>query len=174
MVAIRPAEPGDELAVACVHVRSWQRAYRGLMPDEYLDQLRPEDRADRYDFACRDPKMPHTILATERETVLGFATASRSRDADLPDYGELCALYVDPSYWGQGFGVALMRAVRTQMSQTGFTEALLWLLVGNRRAARFYKLDQWMPDHSRRASQVWGLTVDEVRYTTSLKNSTER
>jgi GNAT superfamily N-acetyltransferase len=36
--------------VACVHVRSWQAAYRGLLPDEYLDGLRAEDRANRYTF----------------------------------------------------------------------------------------------------------------------------
>ena len=41
---LRPAEPVDAIAVAHVHVRSWQVAYRTLMPDDYLDQLRPEDR----------------------------------------------------------------------------------------------------------------------------------
>ena len=50
-VQFRLAVPGDEQAVAVVHVRSWQVAYRGLMPDEYLDGLRPQDRADRYTFA---------------------------------------------------------------------------------------------------------------------------
>lgn len=38
------------MAVARVHVRSWQVAYRGLIPDGYLDRLCPEDRAVRYDF----------------------------------------------------------------------------------------------------------------------------
>jgi hypothetical protein len=40
---LRGAEPTDAIAVARVHVRSWQAAYRKLMPD-YLDQLRPEDQ----------------------------------------------------------------------------------------------------------------------------------
>jgi hypothetical protein len=35
---LRRAEPPDAIAVA--HVRSWQAAYRKLMPDDYLDQLR--------------------------------------------------------------------------------------------------------------------------------------
>ncbi len=51
---LRPAEPADAMAVARVHVRSWQAAYRGLLPDAYLDGLRPEDRAARYDFATED------------------------------------------------------------------------------------------------------------------------
>ena len=32
MVILRPATADDALAVAGVHVRSWQTAYRGLLP----------------------------------------------------------------------------------------------------------------------------------------------
>lgn len=52
----RPAEPGDAGAVARVHVRSWQVAYRGPFPDESLDGLRPEDRASRHTFGDHDPR----------------------------------------------------------------------------------------------------------------------
>jgi hypothetical protein len=62
---LRPAEPEDAIAVARVHVRSWQAAYRTLFPDDYLDQLRPEDRAQKYDFASLDPLKPWTIVAAE-------------------------------------------------------------------------------------------------------------
>src|SRR3984885_11964090 len=62
---LRPAEPEDAMAVARVHVRSWQAAYRALLPDDYLDQLRPEDRAQSYDFASLDPLKPRTIVAVE-------------------------------------------------------------------------------------------------------------
>ena len=44
---VRTAQPDDAAAVAEVHVRAWQAAYRGLMADEFLDSLRPEDRAAR-------------------------------------------------------------------------------------------------------------------------------
>ena len=64
-VQLRHAEPTDAIAVARVHVRSWQAAYRKLMPDEYLDQLRPEDRAKKYNFGSLDPLKPHTIVLTE-------------------------------------------------------------------------------------------------------------
>jgi GNAT superfamily N-acetyltransferase len=167
---IRPAEPKDRLAVARVHVRSWQVAYRGLLSDQYLDNLRPEDRAAKYDFGSGDPLKPQTILSTKGDEVVGFATVSYSRDADLPDHGELSALYVDPLLWGRGYGVALMNAARMQMSRMGLNKALLWLLVGNKRAARFYETDRWTPDSSRRRSDVWGLKVDEVRYTTLIQN----
>lgn len=49
-VKVRAALPADAFAVAEVHVRSWQLGYRGLLPDAYLDALRPADRAARYTF----------------------------------------------------------------------------------------------------------------------------
>src|SRR5215471_21854719 len=127
---LRAAESADAMPVAQVHVRSWQSAYRGLLPDEYLDQLRPEDRAARYDFATRDPQRPQTIVAVEAGAIRGFATTAPSRDADLAEYGELGALYVDPDYWGRGIGMALVSAARDRLAGLGFENALLWVLMG--------------------------------------------
>jgi len=63
---LRPAEPADAMGVARVHVRSWQAAYRGLLPDAYLDGLRAEDRAQRYRFASEDVRDPATVLNDRR------------------------------------------------------------------------------------------------------------
>src|ERR1022692_2984138 len=104
---LRP-EPEDAIAVARVHVRSWQAAYRTLLPDDYLDHLRPEDRAEHYDFATLDPGKPRTVVATEEESIIGFATTAPSREPDLPNHAELSALYVDPEHWGRRVGVALL------------------------------------------------------------------
>ena len=40
--------PHDAMAIADVHVRSWKSAYPGLIPQPYLDALRPEDRLARW------------------------------------------------------------------------------------------------------------------------------
>lgn len=156
------------MAVARVHVRSWQVGYHTLLPDEYLNGLRPEDRARSYDFANVDVRKPHTIVATEDGLIRGFATTSPSRDSDLPDYGELCALYVDPEYWGRGFGLALVSAARGHLSRNGFQDALLWMLAGNARAERFYRRDGWEPDGTRRTDSRRGVTIDELRYRAKL------
>ena len=76
---IRPAEAADALAVARVHVRAWQAAYRTLLPQDYLDRLRPEDRAERYDFSHQDPLKPYTMVACDGDAILGFATTMPRR-----------------------------------------------------------------------------------------------
>src|SRR5215469_4935469 len=91
---LRRAEPADAIAVARVHVRSWQAAYRKLMPDDYLDQLRPEDRANKYDFGNLDPIRPQTIIATESGVIRGFATTAqrRNRICQITENSAACTL----------------------------------------------------------------------------------
>jgi GNAT superfamily N-acetyltransferase len=165
---LRPAEPDDAMAVARVHVRSWQAGYRNLLPDDYLDQLRPEDRAQKYDFASLDPRKPRTIVATDGGLIQGFATTAPSRDIDLPDYGELCALYVDPDHWGRGIGVALVSAARGHLFERGFQSAFLWVLAGNVRGDHFYRMDRWSPDGRRRTETLWSVTRNQIRYQRDL------
>lgn len=168
-MVLRPAEPADALAVARVHVRSWQAAYRGLIADEYLDSLRAEDRAARYDFSHVDPLKPHTLIAVEDGRILGFATTLPARDADTPEAGELAALYLDPEDWGRGIGAALIQAAREHLVTAGFTQAVLWVLDGNQRAIRFYEKHGWRADGARRTQLIWGIELDECRYRCDLK-----
>ena len=39
--AIRQATLADADEIGAVHVRSWQSAYKGLLPQQYLDRLDP-------------------------------------------------------------------------------------------------------------------------------------
>lgn len=46
---IRAARVADAAQIAVVHVRSWQGAYRGLLPQAYLDGLDPAERVGRWE-----------------------------------------------------------------------------------------------------------------------------
>jgi GNAT superfamily N-acetyltransferase len=164
MLMVRAATPDDATEVARVHVRSWQVGYRGLLPDAYLDGLRPEDRAAHYTFGDTSPGRPATIVAVVEGTVWGFTTTGPSRDDDAVGAGELLAIYVDPDRWGHGAGRLLIAAGRDRLGRQGFVDVILWVLAGNDRAQRFYHADGWVPDGSRRQQEVWGVMADEVRY----------
>jgi GNAT superfamily N-acetyltransferase len=166
---LRPAEPADAMGVALVHVRAWQVGYRKLLPDDYLDGLKPEDRARRYTFGGTDPREPMTTVAVDDAGIIrGFATTCAARDADAPGHGELAALYVDPDCWGRGIGQALLASARAHLLDSGFRRALLWVLVGNLRTERIYVSDGWAPDGSRRKDLLWGIEVEDQRYRRTL------
>ena len=46
LVELRRARPEDAVALARVHVKSWQAAYRGLLPLDYLERLDMSQRRD--------------------------------------------------------------------------------------------------------------------------------
>jgi len=163
-VLIRPARSGEELAVARVHVRSWQAGYRGLFPDGFLDALRPEDRAERYALGGSGPRAPATLLAADGDQVAGFVTIGPSRDGDLPDAGEIYALYVDPDHWGGGVGRRLLGRARAELAGRGHPLASLWVLAGNRQAERFYVADGWRADGSVRKEDPWGIVAEVHRF----------
>jgi GNAT superfamily N-acetyltransferase len=113
--------------------------------------------------------MPVTLIAVDEEDVIyGFATTGRSHDSDLPDLGEVWAIYVDPQYWGTGVGRLLMDASRDQLRRDGAREALLWVLAGNERARRFYEIGGWRPDGARRMEIFGDSALEEVRYRCAL------
>jgi GNAT superfamily N-acetyltransferase len=163
MLTLRPAIPADAFAVASVHVRSWQAGYRGLLADEYLDSLRHEDRAKHYTFGSPDPELPTTVVAELHGTICGFASTGVSRELG-PDMGELLALYVDPGAWGIGAGRALVQDARARMHARGFTNAVLWILDGNARAERFYRIDGWVADDVARTVNLWGIEILEHQF----------
>jgi hypothetical protein len=50
------------------------------------------------------------------------------------------------------------------LAERGHSEAVLWVLEGNDRAARFYVADGWSPDGARRTETIWGVSVNDIRY----------
>lgn len=165
---LRPARPDDAPAVAGVHVRAWQAGYRGILPDDYLDGLRAEDRASRYTFGATDPDRPQTIVAEIDGAICGFATTAPAPADDAPGAGELCALHVDPTAWRRGIGTALLTAARARLVDLGFPTAVLWVLAGNDRAARLYVADGWHLDGAPRSTEIWGVQIDAIRYARAL------
>jgi len=145
-VLIRAARPGDEADVARMHVRSWQSAYAGLLPAEFLAGLDPARRAQSYNFSIERSDPFSTMVVEEGGRVLGFATAGPSRGRDTAGAGELFGLYVDPDHWRRGLGKLLMADSYAQFVRLGFTEAVLWVLEGNWRAEAFYRAEGWTRD----------------------------
>lgn len=156
---IRLAVPGDELAVARIHVRAWQHGYRGLIPDAYLDSLRVEDRAARYTFGVAGA--PITSVAID-SSIVGFVTIKDD---------ELAALHVDPDAWGRGIGSALLASAQADLALSGVTRAWLHVLSGNMRARAFYERHGWCVSGEPKLEVVWGARVEELRYERTLATS---
>ena len=108
-IQLHRAAEADAEGIAAVHVHSWQAAYKGLVPQAYLEGLRIADRAAswRREMAAL-PEDRRPWVALLEESVRGFVVAGPSRDDDCgPETAEVYALYVDPECWDHGVGRAL-------------------------------------------------------------------
>jgi ribosomal protein S18 acetylase RimI-like enzyme len=175
-VLIRRATPGDATALATVHVRSWQAAYRGLMPDEVLDGLSVERRVGMWRTILRSGLAGHVVFVAEGDgegpdgdALCGFVHVGPARDADLgPETAELTSLYLLPEVWGRGAGRALMAGAVDAMRDDGYASAVLWVLVTNERARRFYEIAGWSCDGTEKSEPFGPATLTETRYRRSL------
>jgi GNAT superfamily N-acetyltransferase len=161
---LRRATGADATAVAAMHVRAWQAAYRGIVPDAVLDGLDVASRAARYSFDRSGPDDPATWIAVDGGDVVGMVCVSPNRDEDLPGLGEVQALYVAPVRWRSGVGGALMAKAEQLLFDAGFIEASLWVLEDNAGARRFYEAAGWDPDARIKTVEIGGLGLVEVRY----------
>jgi ribosomal protein S18 acetylase RimI-like enzyme len=168
---VRRAEPQDAPAVARVHVASWRQAYRGLLPQEYLDSLSVETRTTTWAQAFSQlPDQTSITLVGELDgQIVGFACVGPSRDDDTDTAtGELWGLYVDPSHWGAGHGHTLHTEALDVPRASGAAAATLWVLTTNQRARHFYERHGWAADGAEKTVWRGDVRLDETRYRISL------
>jgi len=170
-VEIRRAVADDAWNIACVHVRSWKAAFPGLVPQDYLDALQPGDRLGEWEAALgATGRWPVVLVAEEGGRLFGFASVGPSRDEDAEPgrVGELYTLYVDPSAWGGGLGLALLEEAVGELERGGFARATLWALHSNARARRFYERHGWTGDGATKEHDWVAFTATDVRYALAL------
>jgi ribosomal protein S18 acetylase RimI-like enzyme len=161
---IRPAVPDDARQISRVHVISWQTAYRGVFPDDWLDALTVEEREPWWQRLLADADTA-TLVAAVGETVVGFAQLGPDRDDQ--SRGEIRAIYLEPEVWRRGIGQALMIASEETLAER-YALAVLWVLDRNERARRFYEAVGWATDGATKQDVIFGRAATEVRYRKDL------
>jgi ribosomal protein S18 acetylase RimI-like enzyme len=167
-VTFRDARPSDAQAIAAVHVASWHYAYRGLLPDAFLDRLSVEDRERSWGTALADPAYG-VVVAEDAGRVVGFVSFGPSRDEGASDRtAEIPAIYVDPEVLGTGVGRRLFDAAVGRLREAGYARATLWVLEANDRARRFYEKAGWSWDGTVSHHQFECANEPIVRYAVDL------
>jgi GNAT superfamily N-acetyltransferase len=164
---LRPATVADADGIAEVHVRSWQAAYRGLMPQEVLDSLSIAERAAGWArILAETPR--RTLVAIRGERVVGWASFGDARDADAVGTGELWGIYAHPDAWFTGVGHLLLTSVEQELTDAGHETAYLWVLAGNARAAEFYERHGWHADGGTKIDRRPRMELHELRHVKRL------
>ncbi|MDQ0597831.1 GNAT superfamily N-acetyltransferase [Streptomyces canus] len=156
--------------VAEIRVRGWQSAYRGLMPQPYLDALSMREDAERRRERLRRSDGSVVNLVAEQDgDLFGWSAHGPYREAEVRTAdAELYAIYVDTGRYGAGIGHALLQESVRRCTAAGHDRMYLWVLKGNVRARAFYERAGFRPDGAEEPFEVDGVAVPEVRYLRAL------
>lgn len=161
---IRPAASGDESALARVHVQSWQEAYHGLIPQDYLDQLPSsiEKRTNNWKSTLANPER-WTWVAEGSQGIVGFVLFGTPRDENREGYVELGAIYLLASEKGKGIGFSLLSAGFNKMRDLGYKKSYFWVLENN-PTIKFYERSGARFSGHTKDDEIGGKQFKELAY----------
>jgi ribosomal protein S18 acetylase RimI-like enzyme len=139
-MTIRTAGIADADAIAQLHTRSWQSAYRGILSDDFLQGPLSENRRALWHtrLSKSDAADQFVLVDEQGEALRGFACAYLRAD---PEWDCLLDnLHVVPDLKGRGLGRRLMGAVAERVLRSNSSGRLhLWAFEQNLVARRFYE-----------------------------------
>lgn len=132
-VTIREMTQQDCAGKGYVQYRSWEETYRGLLPDQYL-----EDRTLAWCIQAAETYPIPTLVAEDGGSVVGFVCYfKKARDfVRRRDASEIAALYVLKGWQGRGIGSRLLACALSRLPQG---QVSLFVLEGNAHAIAFYQ-----------------------------------
>ncbi len=168
---LRSAHRGDADELARVHLASWRWAYRGLLPDAYLDRLRHDELAARWWRRLAAHEVEESIFVVEEEgRVGGFVSYGPLRDDPswMGYAGEVSMIYLEPQLTGRGLGARLMTLATADLARHRCRWVAVWVLAKNRAARAFYERLGFRLDGARRWDPFGDRSVPVVRYAKAL------
>jgi len=160
---VRQAGTDDAPSVARIYVDSWQDTYAGIVPTRLLRALTHNGQAARWRSAIRAQGRELVLVAeSDGHGLVGMTSLGPARDGELGYDGEVYALYVDPTFFGQGTGRALLRAAFTVLRGRGYTSCLIWAHAKN--PVRFFYEAMGGKLIAERVQRMMGDPVTEVAF----------
>lgn len=163
MVHFRLADSTDATLISHIHATSWRKAYRGMVPQHFLDRL-PDEHWVPSVRSWLDSGRFSALLVYEDKRPIGVCVFGRSREESHSDWGEIVSLYLLPDATHRGVGALLLEEVLRQMQQEGYTRFYVWSLEDNLIADRFYRKHGFHPSTDKDEFPLGGASIRERRY----------
>ena len=144
---VRNAEKEDVRQIAEILVEDWQKAYRGIMDDAFLDSMSADQR---YEIEVK--RYQKYIVAANGREILGYAWLETTEEE--PADCEVIALYVRYSKRKNGIGKRLMQHAFSYFREIGRKKMIIWCLKENDASRKFY--EKMGGKEFRTGSHNWG------------------
>ena len=138
-IKIRNIKKEDIPEVVNIQIRAWRTAYKGIIDDNYLANMNPEEKIKMREKDYNENKF---IVAEINNEIVGFCryTDNIEKTPETPKADcELRALYVKPELKHNGIGKKMFQYAVNEFKNMGKTKMVLWCLKDNVLARKFYE-----------------------------------
>ncbi len=154
---MNPADSREELSN--IYEQSWKYAYKGIIPQNYLDSLSCGQWCNAIDNPNR-----HTLVMLDGDRLIGISSYCKSRFDAYKDWGEIISIYLLPEYMGKGLGKILIEKAIDELKAMGFKTIFLWVLEENHRARHFYEKCGFKNNGNYMDNTIGGKQLREFQY----------
>lgn len=153
-ISIRRAYEADTDIIAHIINSAWRVAYRGIVPQGYLDALEDIHRAGHLTEGLRKAEGLRYYLFEEDRFPVGTASLHATHDKDLTNTAEFTFFYFHPRAWRRGYGALLLNHLKQEAREQGFEQLCCWVLEENTRAISFYESQGMLRDGARQTVTI--------------------
>lgn len=137
---IRYANKEDVDALASIYSKTFQQAFRGIIPDDFLKQKFSYERLKDSLYKRLNEGMATCCIVFKDDIPVGMQTfmkeSSNDQENSEIELGTFCVL---PEYWRQKIGEEFINWSLNEYKGKGYTKVNLWVVEENTRARRFYE-----------------------------------
>ncbi len=139
MITWKNAELSDVPLIVATRHKAWLATYRGVYPDEWLDNFDYEMHTQREEKMHQHSGV-HTYVVMDGEECQGYFTFCCSETPIWRDYHcRLVSLYLLPHYQGMGLGKAILSFILRRCFAAGYDKLFLSCQPQNANAMSFYR-----------------------------------
>lgn len=131
-IQIRKMTKNDCQSVAHVTTVAWNETYKGIVPNNFLDDLyKNEEERAQNSYNKFNEKENHKFVLEVDNKVVGFINVGACDDSEYNNCGEIYALYIINKYKGFGYGKMLINIGIKELKNMNFDKMIIACLVGN-------------------------------------------
>ena len=150
----------DIMQISRVYEQSWKYAYKGIIPQSFLDSI----PTGRWAKSISKPGM-NSLVLIDNDLIVGTSGLCASRWEKFADHGEIVSVYLLPEYMGKGYGRKLVERAVSELKLSGFEKVLLWVLEENMNARSFYEHLGFVISGEYMDDNIGGKALREIMYT---------
>ena len=129
---IRKAKFEDAASISKVHVDSWRTTYKGIIPDDFLNNLSYEKRTETWKENIAEEDNYVVVAENNEGQIIGFADAWKRETNVVKNSGDLTSIYLLEQYQGQGIGKKLFKELFGHFKQLGYEKIFVEVLEENK------------------------------------------